>query len=111
MIQEVEISKLHPHEDNPRKEIGNITELTESVKKNGILQNLVIVPATGYRHGEFWILAGARRFEAAKTAGLKTVPCEVRDNLSRAEQIEIMLSENMQRHELTFLEETQGVQM
>ncbi len=44
MIQNIEINRLHPHPDNPRKDLGDLTELAESIKAKGILQNLTIVP-------------------------------------------------------------------
>lgn len=51
MIQNIEISKICPHPDNPRKELGDITELAESIKANGILQNLTIVPQLAMKPG------------------------------------------------------------
>lgn len=104
---QIETSKLHPHPDNPRKNLGDITELTESVKKNGIMQNLTVV-SNG--ENEFTVIIGHRRLAAAQAAGLETVPCRIAD-LTDAEQVLMMLEENMQRTDLTPLEQAYGFQM
>ena len=52
MIQNIEIEKLHEHPDNPRRDIGDVTELAESIKASGVLQNLTVVPCSGFYHGE-----------------------------------------------------------
>lgn len=106
----IDINKLHPHEDNPRKDLGDLTEITESVRKNGILQNLTVVPCTGYWHGDYTVIIGHRRLAAAKAAGLNEVPCVIRE-LSYREQVAMMLAENMQRSDLTVYEQAQGMQM
>lgn len=106
----IEVDKLHPHDANPRKNIGDVTELADSIKKNGILQNLTVVPATGYWYGEYTVIIGHRRLVAAKQAGLKTVPCVIRE-MGPKEQIATMLLENMQRSDLTVYEQAQGIQM
>ena len=106
----VDINKLHPHSANPRQNVGDVTELAESIKQNGILQNLTVVPATGYWYGEYIVVIGHRRLEAAKLAGLTELPCIVRD-MDEKEQISTMLLENMQRSDLTPYEQAQGIQM
>lgn len=106
----IEVEKLHPHDANPRKNVGDVTELADSIKKNGILQNLTVVPATGYWHGDYTVIIGHRRLAAAKQAGLKTVPCVIRE-MDQKEQIATMLLENMQRSDLTVYEQAQGMQM
>ena len=60
----IEVDKLHPHDANPRKNTGDVTELADSIKKNGILQNLTVVPATGYWYGEYTVLIRRRRLAA-----------------------------------------------
>ena len=107
----IEVEKIHNHPDNPRQNIGDVTELAESIKASGILQNLTIVPATGHYHGEYFALIGHRRLAAARLAGLDAVPCVINDVMDRKEQIKIMLTENMQRSDLTVYEEAQGFQM
>lgn len=49
MIQMISIADLHPHKDNPRKDLGDLSELTESIKVNGIFQNLTVTPQPGAR--------------------------------------------------------------
>ena len=110
MIENIKIEKLHPHPDNPRKEIGDISELTESIKASGIFQNLTVVPATGHYDGDYTVIIGHRRLAAAKQAGLKELPCVIME-MDKREQIATMLLENMQRSDLTPYEEAQGMQM
>ena len=106
-IKMIPAEMLKHHPDNPRRNIGDISELTDSIRKNGIMQNLTVVP----ENGELWVLIGNRRFEAAKAAGIKELPCKVVDGLSKAEQVGIMLEENMQRNDLTVIEQAQGFQL
>ncbi len=102
----IDILKLRPHPDNPRKDLGDLTELSDSIKAKGILQNLTVIP-----DGEYYtILIGHRRAAAAKLAGIKQVPCVVAE-MNYPEQIQTMLLENMQRSELTAFEQAQGFQM
>ena len=110
-LKMISIERLIHHPDNPRKEIGDITELTESIKKNGIMQNLTVIPKRDQFGDQYWVLIGNRRFEAAKAAGLKELPCKVVDDLSPAEQVGIMLEENMQRNDLTIIEQAEGFQL
>lgn len=110
MIQNIAIEKLHGHPDNPRKDIGDITELAESIKASGILQNLTVVPATGYYDGDYIVIIGHRRLAAAKKAGLKELPCAVVE-MDQKQQVATMLLENMQRTDLTVYEQAQGMQM
>lgn len=108
-IEYIPVEKLHPHPDNPRKNLGDLTELAESVKANGILQNLTVVPMDGATD-EYTVLIGHRRLAAAILAGVTTVPCVVTD-MTPAEQVKTMLIENMQRSDLTVFEQAQGFQM
>lgn len=110
-------SILHPHPKNPRKNLGDLTELTESIKKNGIMQNLTVIP--GYYdedafindEKEYTVIIGHRRLEAAKAAGLTEVPCRIYENLPENDQIATMLEENMQRNDLTIYEQAQSFQL
>ncbi len=100
------IEQLHPHPDNPRKELGDLTELADSIRAKGIFQNLTVVPADdGYT-----VIIGHRRRAAAKLAGLTHLPCVIVD-MTPKEQLETMLLENMQREDLTVYEQAQGFQM
>ena len=107
MITNIEVSKLLQHPDNPRKSIGDVTELAESIKARGILQNLTVVPA---ENGLYTVVIGHRRLAAAKQAGLAEVPCAVVD-MDYKTQLSTMLLENMQRSDLTVYEQAQGMQM
>lgn len=138
-LQMISVSHLHPHPDNPRKNLGDLTELRDSIKANGLLQNLTVVPFTmtdeeyaaaceDYRKNptaekqelinrvssgsaqHYVVIIGHRRLAAAKEAGLSTVPCAVVE-MTPQEQIETMLTENMQRTDLTVIEQAEGIQM
>lgn len=109
-IKYIELDHIHPHPDNPRKELGDLTELVESIKKNGIMQNLTVIPMEG-REGEYMAIIGHRRSAAAKLAGITEVPCRIIEGMSLKEQVSTMLEENMQRNDLTIIEQAQGFQM
>lgn len=106
-MQYIAIEQLHPHPDNPRKELGDLTELSASIKSSGIYQNLTVVPR---KEGGYTVVIGHRRRAAAKLAGLTELPCIVTD-MSYKEQLSTMLLENMQRSDLTVYEQAQGFQM
>jgi ParB family chromosome partitioning protein len=100
------IDNVVPNPANPRKDVGDVTELAESIKAQGIRQNLLVVPMAA---GMYMLVIGHRRHAAAKLAGLTEVPCVIAD-LSEREQHELMLVENIQRSDLTPLEEADGFQ-
>jgi ParB family chromosome partitioning protein len=108
-LQMIAVDKLHPHPQNPRKVIGDVTELAESIKANGILQNLTVVPMND-DWTEFTVIIGHRRLAAAKQAGLTELPCAIVE-MSEKEQLSTMLTENMQRSDLTVYEEAKGCQL
>jgi ParB family chromosome partitioning protein len=104
---------LVPHPQNPRKDLGDLEELTASIKENGIYQNLTVIPVNEAVPGEepkYMVVIGHRRLEAAKRAGLQEVPCAIVRDLSETQQLQIMLLENMQRSDLTVYEQAQGFQ-
>lgn len=103
-------NQLIPNPKNPRKNIGDITELKKSIEKNGIMQNLMVMPVDE-EYKEFIVLIGHRRLAAAKEAGILEVPCMVTPTLTEKEQLTIMLEENIQRSDLTILEEAESFQM
>lgn len=104
------VNLIDSHPENPRKDLGDISELTASISKNGVLQNLTVIPSPD-SEGRYWALIGHRRLAAAKAAGLESVPCKIVDNLSEKEQITTMLEENMQRSDLTIVEQAKSFQM
>ena len=104
----IPIGDLEHHPENPRKDLGDLEELTASIKANGILQNLTVVADP--ERAKYLVVIGNRRFEAAKAAGLVELPCVISD-MDHREQIATMLEENMQRQDLTVYEQAQGFQM
>ena len=106
----IDADKLMPHPKNPRLDIGDVSELADSIKENGVLQNLTVVPWRGIGEGRYTVVIGHRRLAAAKLAGVKRLPCTVVE-MDQKEQLETMLLENMQRKNLNIFEEVQGVQM
>lgn len=109
-IVTIGLEHIHPHPDNPRKDLGDLTELAESIKKNGIMQNLTVIPKEG-EPGEYITIIGHRRSAAAKLAGVTEAPCRVIEGMTDKEQMSTMLEENMQRNDLTIWEQAQGFQM
>ena len=104
-IKLINTSLIDPHPDNPRKNIGDVTDLAASIKTNGLLSPLSVVP-NGSRYR---VIAGHRRLAACKQAGTGAVPCFVLD-LDPLQQLEAMVTENCQREQLTVLEEADAIQ-
>lgn len=105
-IQMIKGTQLVPHPQNPRKDLGDLTELTESIRKNGIMQNLSVVPL---EDGRYQIVIGHRRYAAGMAAGLNEFPCIITD-MDEREQLCTMMEENMQRQDLTIPEQAYGFQ-
>ena len=105
----IPVNEITAHPNNPRKDLGDLTELSESIRKNGVLQNLTVVPNVSENSG-YTAVIGHRRLEASKMAGLEAVPCVI-SHLTEQEQVRTMLMENMQRSDLTVYEQAQGFQM
>ena len=101
-------SSLFPHKDNPRKDLGDISELASSIKEKGVMQNLTVIPGT--KDDTYTVIIGHRRLAAAKAADLETVPCVIVE-MSYEDQIATMLLENIQRNDLTPYEQAQGFQL
>jgi ParB family chromosome partitioning protein len=142
-IQEITMipaDAIWQHPDNPRKDLG---DLTESIRKKGIMQNLTVIPGH-YMTDEEWkelaaeykknpteelrnkmntihmgkfltdgytLIIGHRRFAAGKQAGVTEFPCRIVKDMDKREQIGTMLEENMQRNDLTILEQANGFQL
>ena len=98
--------KLEHHPQNPRKNIGDITELTASIKASGVLQNLTVVPNLDSKD-KYYVVIGNRRLEAGTAAGLTEFPCII-STMDHHEQLETMLVENINRSDLTPIEEAEG---
>lgn len=103
---EIAVSDIIPNPLQPRKtfDANKLAELTESIKEHGVIQPLIV-----RKNGaKYEIVAGERRWRAAKTAKLKTVPVIVRE-YDNAKMAEIALVENIQRHDLNAIEEAEGI--
>jgi ParB family transcriptional regulator, chromosome partitioning protein len=98
--------EIEPNPHQPRQTLGDLSELTASVREKGVLEPL-LVRRIGTR---YQIIAGERRFRAALEAGLSELPCVIRDS-SDAETMEIALIENLQRKDLTAFEEADGLKV
>ena len=99
------ISKVKPNKGQPRKTFDEteLSELADSIKQNGILQPILV-----RKHGtSYEIVAGERRYQAAKLAGLDEVPVVIRE-ISDEDVFKLALIENLQRSNLTPLEEARG---
>lgn len=121
MIKMINVNEITSHPDNPRKDLGDLTELANSILESGVLQNLTLVPwySVGNRREicsdesmeeKYTVVIGHRRLTAARMAGLREVPCVIVD-MDHKTQVATMLLENMQRVDLTMYEQAQGFQM
>ncbi len=114
-IEYLRLDQLHPHPANPRKDLGDLTELAASIKAKGILQNLTVVPYYSQVHkremaGLYTVIIGHRRMAAAKLAGLTELPCVIA-HMTDKEQIDTMAIENLQRSDLTAYEQAEHFQL
>lgn len=102
----LKISEIEPNRAQPRKDFDEkaLSELAESISKHGLLQPLLVRPLT---LGGYQIVAGERRYRACRMAGITEVPVIIRE-LGDTETMEIALIENLQREDLTAIEEAEG---
>jgi ParB family chromosome partitioning protein len=103
----IPLDKIRPNPDQPRKTLGDLRDLTSSVKEKGVLEPLLVRFAP--RDDIYHIISGERRFHAATAAGLREVPC-IEKIADDGETLEIGLIENLQRKDLTPFEEADGLQ-
>src|SRR5580765_2499962 len=103
----IPVDKLDPNPEQPRSEFGDLTELTASIADKGVLEPLLVRPSRAT--GRWMIIAGERRYRAARAAGLTELPC-VEMEVDEGTVAEIALIENMQRKDLTVWEEADGLQ-
>lgn len=102
---EIEIGKIHPNPNQPRTHFNEteLQELSESIKVHGVLQPLIVrADETGYE-----IIAGERRYQASKLAGIDKLPVIIKD-VNDQQMLEIALIENLQRSDLNPIEEAKG---
>jgi len=103
----IPIDKIRPNPDQPRKTIGDVRELSDSIREKGVLEPLLVrfVP----HEDTYYIISGERRYHASMAAGLHELPC-IEKIADDAETLEIALIENLQRKDLTAFEEADGLQ-
>lgn len=105
-ITRAPLEQIVPNRNQPREEFdeGALERLADSIRKNGLLQPIVV-----RRQGsKFEIIAGERRFRAARKAGLQEVPVVVREDVSDSQLLELALLENVQRVDLNPIEKARG---
>lgn len=106
-LMQIEVADIHPHPDQPRRVFDDaaLSELADSIKVRGVVQPVLVRPAP---EGRGWqLVAGERRWRASQRAGLHRIPAIVRD-LDDTETFTIALVENIQRQELTAIEEAEA---
>ncbi len=103
-IRMIKIEKIEPSARQPRNQLGDLKDLTASIKEKGVLEPLLVRPV----EGRYEIIAGERRFRASKKANLKEIPC-IEMDVEDSEAMEISLIENVQRKDLDVFEEADGL--
>lgn len=106
VVKQIKITEIEPNADQPRKKFDEdkLEELASSIKRYGVIQPIIVMPKDGY----YQIVAGERRWRAAKKAGLTEMPCLVRTKTEQ-ENREIALIENIQRENLNPIEKARGL--
>lgn len=104
--RKIAIDLIEPNPEQPRREIGDLSELSASIKEKGVLEPLLVKPIS--KTGRWMIIAGERRWRSAKLAGLTEVPC-IEMDLDEQGVAEIALIENLQRKDLNLWEEADGL--
>ncbi|OFV81028.1 MAG: hypothetical protein A3B65_06075, partial [Acidobacteria bacterium RIFCSPHIGHO2_02_FULL_67_57] len=102
----IPLERIRPNPNQPRKELGDLHDLTHSIREKGVLEPLLVRYETA--DDTYTIISGERRYHAAKAAGLMEVPCIEKDADS-AEMLELALVENLQRKDLNPFEEAEGL--
>jgi ParB family chromosome partitioning protein len=102
----IDIERIEPNPHQPRKHFGDLSEMVASIKEKGILEPILVRATEG---SGFVIIAGERRYQAAKIAGLRHLPC-IEVDVDNRGMLEISLIENLQRKDLTPFEEAAAIQ-
>ena len=102
----IPVDKIRPNPEQPRKALGDLRDLTDSIREKGVLEPLLVrfMP----REDTHYIISGERRYHAARAAGLLELPC-IEKIADDAETLELGLIENLQRKDLTPFEEADGL--
>lgn len=105
-VREISLSQIDRNTSQPRKNFDekSLAELAESIKAHGVIQPVILTP----RRGRFMLVAGERRWRAAKIAGLKTIPAIVKEYSDR-DIAEISIIENLQREDLSPVESAKAI--
>lgn len=105
LVKSIKLIEIEPNRGQPRKQFNNdsLEELSESIKRYGVIQPIIVNKKDDY----YEIVAGERRWRAAKKAGLSEMPCIIRENDERKNK-EIALIENIQREDLNPIDKARG---
>ncbi len=101
----IDIEQIVPNPHQPRKQFGDLSEMVSSIKEKGVLEPILVRS----HEGRYQIIAGERRYQAAKLAGLQHLPC-IEVDVDNRGMLEISLIENLQRKDLTPFEESAAIQ-
>lgn len=104
VTRNIPIEKIITNQLQPRKDMGDLTELTNSIREKGIIEPVIVRPKEGY----FEIIAGERRYRAAKQAGMSEIPC-IEHDIPDNEAMELSIVENIQRKDLNVFEQAQSI--
>ncbi len=106
-VRRIQVSLIDVNPDNPRDDVGDVTEMAESIKEHGLVHEITVEAAAA---GRYVLVAGERRLAAVKAAGLETVDAHVRPGRSGAGQaIVLAMIENGHRKDLTAMEKAKGL--
>lgn len=108
MVKYLKLIDIEPNRDQPRRNFDEeaLQELAASIKMHGVIQPIVV----NYKENYYEIVAGERRWRAAKIAGLKEIPCIIK-NIDQRKSKEIALIENVQREDLNAIEKARGLKV
>lgn len=106
-LAEIPVDKLRPNPEQPRRIFDDdaLAELTDSIRRHGVLQPLLVSEDGA---GAYVVIAGERRWRASMAAGLETVPAVIRERLDARDELALALVENLQRRDLSALEEARA---
>jgi ParB family chromosome partitioning protein len=101
----IDIGRIEPNPNQPRKSFGDLSEMVASVKEKGVLEPILV----RQQDGKYQIIAGERRYQAARLAGLSRLPC-IEVDVDQRGMLEISLIENLQRRDLNPFEEAAALE-
>ena len=104
VTRNIPVEKIVANQLQPRKDMGDLTELTESIREKGIIEPVIVRP----KDGQYEIVAGERRFRAAQLAGMTEIPC-IEHDIPDNEALELSIVENIQRKDLNVFEQAQSI--